>query len=226
MRIVARPSCVAPEWNKKPECLWCERRHVGVLQVLCLVASVLLRAATSSAWQIGDSAGDRTLAAAAAEWDLRRLSGRELQTLLRNASGESGAAECCPSRMDMVMPGGGIRVDGLYVELFQLQEQSFYEVSCLDSVRDKPCRFIDRRLQAQSRCVQKYSYSGCACEIVPTKAQKKRQAGQEGQRGGRCGGGARCGAGGAAAGAGADDPPRPAPAPPPTPPSLPRGRMR
>ncbi|KAK7862240.1 hypothetical protein R5R35_008120 [Gryllus longicercus] len=222
MRIVARPSCVA---------------------VLCLVASVLLRAATSGAWQIGDSAGDRTLAAAAAEWDLRRLSGRELQTLLRNASGESGAAECCPSRMDMVMPGGGIRVDGLYVELFQLQEQSFYEVSCLDSVRDKPCRFIDRRLQAQSRCVQKYSYSYALVREEPPR-HSRRGAHAHAHRNDswrmdyiRVRSGCACeivpkaqkkrqaakkgkrrrpgGGGGAAAGAGADDPPTPAPAPAP-----------
>ncbi|CAH1404115.1 unnamed protein product [Nezara viridula] len=35
----------------------------------------------------------------------------------------------------------------------------FYELSCREGVEGKPCRFMDRKLHNQSRCVQKYSYT-------------------------------------------------------------------
>ncbi|XP_049837812.1 uncharacterized protein LOC126282257 [Schistocerca gregaria] len=120
-----------------------------------------------------------------------RLTTRQLQTLVSEASANgAGAVECCPSRVDMVAPVGGTNKDGDYVELFNSDEhqQSFFEVSCDDSVVDRPCMFVDHRLQNQSKCVQKYSYSyalvrepqqsgwrldyvrvrsGCSCEITP-----------------------------------------------------------
>lgn len=52
-------------------------------------------------------------------------------------------------------------ISGMLVELFSEAEnkQRFYELSCRTGVEGKPCRFLDRRLHNQSKCVQKYSYT-------------------------------------------------------------------
>ncbi|XP_054288007.1 uncharacterized protein LOC129003736, partial [Macrosteles quadrilineatus] len=92
----------------------------------------------------------------------RWLSHKEAQVVLRREGGEKGLpVDCCPSTLEMVEPQGGINQDGLLVELFSEAEnrQRFYELSCRAGVEGKPCRFMDRRLHNQSRCVQKYSYT-------------------------------------------------------------------
>nr|CAD7578796.1 unnamed protein product [Timema californicum] len=92
----------------------------------------------------------------------RSMSNREMQMLLRREGGEEGrGVDCCPSVLEMVEPEGGKNADDMYVELFRDgdKRQRFYELSCRQDVEGKPCRFMDRRLHNQSRCVQKYSYS-------------------------------------------------------------------
>ncbi|XP_034933787.1 uncharacterized protein [Chelonus insularis] len=87
---------------------------------------------------------------------------KDIQEMLRREGGESGnPVDCCPSTVEVIQPTGGRNRQGLYVELYRDAEniQSFYEISCNDTVENKPCRFIDRKLANQSRCVQKYSYS-------------------------------------------------------------------
>ncbi|KAL0271483.1 UNVERIFIED_CONTAM: hypothetical protein PYX00_008564 [Menopon gallinae] len=82
--------------------------------------------------------------------------------LLKQEGGDEGnAVECCPSRLDMIEPDGGKTQDDMYVELYRDGEtrQRFYELSCREDVFNKPCRFLDRKLYNQSRCVQKYSYT-------------------------------------------------------------------
>lgn len=82
--------------------------------------------------------------------------------VLRQEGGEEGhAVECCPSRLDMIEPEGGKNQDDMYVELYKDGEtrQRFYEISCREDVFNKPCRFLDRKITNQSRCVQKYSYT-------------------------------------------------------------------
>lgn len=92
----------------------------------------------------------------------RRLTHRELQMLLRREGGEEGRpVDCCPSVEEMVEPEGGRNKDDMYVLLFRNGDirQRFYEYSCKENVVGRPCRFLDRRLHNQSRCVQKFSYT-------------------------------------------------------------------
>lgn len=86
----------------------------------------------------------------------------EMQSLIREEGGEEGLpVDCCPTIEEMVEPQGGRNRQDMYVELYRDGEnaQRFFEYSCRPDVLDKPCRFIDRKLQAQSRCVQKFSYT-------------------------------------------------------------------
>ncbi|XP_053595890.1 uncharacterized protein LOC103579862 [Microplitis demolitor] len=90
------------------------------------------------------------------------LTYREMQNVLRHEGGEEGLpVDCCPTVKEIIEPIGGRNRDEMYVELYRNddQVQRFYEYSCRQDVLDKPCRFIDRKLMNQSRCVQKYSYS-------------------------------------------------------------------
>lgn len=90
------------------------------------------------------------------------LTHRENLMLLRREGGEEGhPVECCPSRLDMIEPEGGKNQDDMYVELYKDGEnrQRFYEISCQEDVFNKPCRFLEKKLSNQSRCVQKYSYT-------------------------------------------------------------------
>lgn len=92
----------------------------------------------------------------------RRMTYPEMQTLIRQEGGEEGLpVDCCPTLEEMVEPQGGRNRQDMYVELYRDGEnaQRFFEYSCRPDVLDKPCRFIDRKLQAQSRCVQKFSYT-------------------------------------------------------------------
>ncbi|KAJ9601092.1 hypothetical protein L9F63_000758, partial [Diploptera punctata] len=94
--------------------------------------------------------------------DSRRLTHREMQLLLRREGGEEGRpVDCCPSVEEMVEPEGGKNKNDMYVVLFRNGDmrQRFYEYSCKENVVGKPCRFLDKRLHNQSRCVQKYTYS-------------------------------------------------------------------
>jgi hypothetical protein len=46
------------------------------------------------------------------------------------------------------------------MELFQTENftQSFYETTCDQSTKDRPCQFIEHDLAPYSRCVQQWSY--------------------------------------------------------------------
>ncbi|KAK4881630.1 hypothetical protein RN001_004949 [Aquatica leii] len=89
------------------------------------------------------------------------LSPRENQELLRNETQHRTAVDCCPSVLEMVEPEGGKNQDDQYVELYRDGEnrQRFYELSCHKDIEGKPCRFMDKKLHIQSKCVQKYSYT-------------------------------------------------------------------
>lgn len=92
----------------------------------------------------------------------KRMTYSELQNFIREESGDDGAGvDCCPVTEEMTQPEGGVNREGMYVELFRNGEiaQRYFEYSCKPDILDKPCRFIDRKLAKQSRCVQKYSYT-------------------------------------------------------------------
>ncbi|EFN61693.1 hypothetical protein EAG_12697 [Camponotus floridanus] len=87
---------------------------------------------------------------------------REMQMILQQEGGEDGhPVHCCPVILEMVEPIGGRTRQDMYVELYRDGEnvQRFFEHSCRPDVLDKPCRFIDRKLSNQSRCVQQFSYT-------------------------------------------------------------------
>lgn len=81
--------------------------------------------------------------------------------LLRHETKNRSAVDCCPSVLEMVEPEGGTNQDDQYVELYRDGEnrQRFYELSCHKDIEGKPCRFMDKKLHNQSKCVQKYSYT-------------------------------------------------------------------
>ncbi|XP_071637160.1 uncharacterized protein [Temnothorax longispinosus] len=101
---------------------------------------------------------------------------RDMQMILRKEGGKDGLepVECCPSVLEMVQPLGGRTREDMYVSLYQDGEniQRFYEYSCRADVLNKPCRFADRKLSNQSRCVQKYSFSYA---IVQTPGSEHRR---------------------------------------------------
>ncbi|XP_051174571.1 uncharacterized protein LOC127290183 [Leptopilina boulardi] len=93
---------------------------------------------------------------------IKRMTYREMQNIIRLEGGEDGVAvDCCPTIEEMSEPVGGRNRQDMYVELYRDGEnaQRFFEYSCRPDVLDKPCRFIDRKLNEQSRCVQQFSYS-------------------------------------------------------------------
>ncbi|XP_014224410.1 uncharacterized protein LOC106650740 [Trichogramma pretiosum] len=103
----------------------------------------------------------------------RRLSYPEMQELIRLESGANeNPVDCCPTVMEMIEPAGGINQNNMYVELYRHKEnkQRFYEVSCKEEFLDKPCRFIDRKLAPQSRCVQKFTF---VYAIIKSNAHSK-----------------------------------------------------
>ncbi|XP_017783987.1 PREDICTED: uncharacterized protein LOC108567808 [Nicrophorus vespilloides] len=89
------------------------------------------------------------------------LTVRENQVLLKQEIKNRTGVDCCPSVLEMVEPEGGKNQDDQYVELYRdgNNRQRFYELSCHQDILDKPCRFMEKKLHAQSRCVQKYSYT-------------------------------------------------------------------
>lgn len=52
-------------------------------------------------------------------------------------------------------------VSGDLVQLYQGDgvRQRFYEISCDPSIVDQPCKYLDKRHQQSSKCVQQYSYT-------------------------------------------------------------------
>ena len=93
---------------------------------------------------------------------IKRMTIPEMQNLIRLEGGDNRkAVDCCPTIEEMSEPVGGRNSQDMYVELYRDGEnvQRFFEYSCRPDVLDKPCRFIDRKLNEQSRCVQKFSYS-------------------------------------------------------------------
>nr|ATU82772.1 secreted Nerve growth factor-like protein [Pristhesancus plagipennis] len=138
---------------------------------IILIAVVSL-AARAVGWQgetrstnSNESSGDSSFEGeepVSTEGGTRWLSHRESQMLLRREGGEQGLpVDCCPSTLEMVEPKGGTNQEGMLVTLYSDGEnkQRFYELSCRQGVEGKPCRFMDRKLHNQSRCVQKYSYT-------------------------------------------------------------------
>lgn len=88
------------------------------------------------------------------------LNPRENQKLLQMEGRERNEVECCPTIEEMVEPDGGENQNGQYVELFHGEyRQRFYERSCHPQILNKNCRFMDRKVHSQSRCIQKYVYT-------------------------------------------------------------------
>ncbi|XP_076355360.1 uncharacterized protein LOC143249420 isoform X2 [Tachypleus tridentatus] len=97
--------------------------------------------------------------------------------------------ECCPSITEIIQPRGGVSKSGRILELYRDQNstQSFYQTSCHDLIKGRPCRYISSYMRLQSKCVQRYSFTyalvrefnskipwrldyirirnGCTCEI-------------------------------------------------------------
>ncbi|XP_022235153.1 uncharacterized protein LOC111083151 [Limulus polyphemus] len=97
--------------------------------------------------------------------------------------------ECCPSVTEVIEPMGGVSRSGRILELYHDQNstQKFYQTSCVEEMRGRPCRYISPSLTHHSHCVQKYSFtyalvreydtnttwrldyirirSGCTCEL-------------------------------------------------------------
>ncbi|CAH1155138.1 unnamed protein product [Phaedon cochleariae] len=82
--------------------------------------------------------------------------------------------DCCPTVLEMIEPLGGSNQEGLLVELYRDENyiQRFYEYSCQHSVVDKPCKFINKKLHAQSRCVQRHSFSYALVKNTPSHRNK------------------------------------------------------
>ncbi|XP_050045966.1 uncharacterized protein [Dermacentor andersoni] len=99
------------------------------------------------------------------------------------------SAECCPSVTEAIQPLGGVSITGRILELYREPNatQRFYQTSCREQVKGRPCRYVRSKYEAQSRCVQTYSYmyalvrefqsdgpwrldyiryrSGCSCQV-------------------------------------------------------------
>ncbi|XP_044756552.1 uncharacterized protein LOC123315062 [Coccinella septempunctata] len=89
------------------------------------------------------------------------LTPRENQQLIRQETRNRTTVDCCPSVLEMIEPEGGKNQDDQYVELYRDGDhrQRFYELSCHKDIKNKPCRFMDKKIHEHSRCVQKYSYT-------------------------------------------------------------------
>ncbi|CAN8029680.1 unnamed protein product [Ixodes persulcatus] len=72
----------------------------------------------------------------------------------------SRPSECCPSVTEAIQPLGGVSITGRILELYREVNatQRFYQTSCRDHVRGRPCRFMRSKYEPHSRCVQTYSY--------------------------------------------------------------------
>lgn len=107
--------------------------------------------------------------------------------------------ECCPSITEAIQPMGGVSITGRILELYREPNatQQFYQTSCREKVKGKPCLYIRSKYQSRSRCVQSYSYmyalvrefqssgpwrldyiryrSGCTCQIQRLKNMGPRE---------------------------------------------------
>ncbi|KAF7282339.1 hypothetical protein GWI33_002781 [Rhynchophorus ferrugineus] len=83
--------------------------------------------------------------------------------------------DCCPSVLEMIEPDGGKNGKDIYVELWKSKDhkQRFYELSCHQDVLNKPCRFMDKKLHNQSRCIQMYSYTYALVKDTQDNRNKK-----------------------------------------------------
>ncbi|KAK9880323.1 hypothetical protein WA026_010203 [Henosepilachna vigintioctopunctata] len=91
----------------------------------------------------------------------RLLTPRENQQLIRQETRNRTTVDCCPSVLEMIEPEGGKNQDDQFVELYRDGDyrQRFYELSCHKDIKNKPCRFMDKKIHEHSKCVQKYSYT-------------------------------------------------------------------
>ncbi|XP_046400529.1 uncharacterized protein LOC124166862 [Ischnura elegans] len=82
--------------------------------------------------------------------------------------------ECCPSVTEMVEPDGGKNSEGMYVELYTVdnKRQRFIDVSCKEGVEGTPCRFLNKRHHNQSRCIQKTSFSYALVKSDPNRTSE------------------------------------------------------
>lgn len=89
------------------------------------------------------------------------LTAKENQHLLKQEAKNRTIIDCCPSVLEMIEPEGGKNQDDQFVELYRdgNYRQRFYELSCHNDIKDKPCRFMDKKIHENSRCIQKYSYT-------------------------------------------------------------------
>ncbi|KAL1492055.1 hypothetical protein ABEB36_012553 [Hypothenemus hampei] len=94
----------------------------------------------------------------------------EFTKMLNSTTG----VDCCPSVLEMIEPEGGRNDQGIFVELYKSDNyrQRFYELSCHEDVVNKPCRFMDKKIHAHSRCVQMYSYTYALVKDTPDHRNK------------------------------------------------------
>lgn len=73
----------------------------------------------------------------------------------------SRSGECCPSVTEAIQPLGGVSITGRILELYREPNatQRFYQTSCREKVKGRPCRFVRSKYEPFSRCVQTYSYT-------------------------------------------------------------------
>ncbi|ESP01230.1 hypothetical protein LOTGIDRAFT_157400 [Lottia gigantea] len=120
-----------------------------------------------------------------------KMRNRMLTELLRvERKKELRIGECCPSITEKIHPRGGLSRNNELLELYRDHKtiQAFYQTKCLPGVAKNTCQFLDKKYQAISRCVQKYTYmyaivrdfnisqpyrvdyirikTGCSCELV------------------------------------------------------------
>ncbi|XP_023310690.1 uncharacterized protein LOC108911392 [Anoplophora glabripennis] len=101
---------------------------------------------------------------------------RDNQALLRfeTHNHTRDVVDCCPTVLEMVEPYAGKNQDGILVDLYRDEnyKQRFYELSCHKDILNKPCRFMDRKLHNQSRCVQQHSYTYALVKDKPSNRNR------------------------------------------------------
>ncbi|KAF6207844.1 hypothetical protein GE061_016293 [Apolygus lucorum] len=128
--------------------------------------SVVSLAACIEGWQRGTRSmnSNETLIDSYEEESSERYPMRlpKQREFLLNKEMDGMPVECCPSIKEMTEPLGGKDEKGDIVELYSgdhITKQRFHELSCRPDVVDKPCNFLEKPLQNQSKCSQKYSFS-------------------------------------------------------------------
>ncbi|XP_040062151.2 uncharacterized protein LOC8023780 [Ixodes scapularis] len=132
-------------------------------------------------------------------WARARRRDPSLSPVIFDTMPYSRPSECCPSVTEAIQPLGGVSITGRILELYREDNatQRFYQTSCRDHVRGRPCRFMRSKYEPHSRCVQTYSYmyalvrefqsdapwrldyiryrNGCTCQIQRPRTYKKRK---------------------------------------------------